>query len=612
MELHYFLYITLYLLFLIEIKAEEQILNGKIISSDNFNMVKYAFDCRFETQFKSGNQSNGWIGLDFRYEKYITKIEWGVNNVNDNDYLLGVFEAAHESNFEDAIPLYMITNKVEMNSVNTITISLQTQFLYFRYVGPSGSYCKINYLKIFGEADQPINTQYYRPSNLPLIVIHTESGLEPRKNEMENSGFYIINSINLEQKLISGYFQLKGTKSSNYNKNSYYLSFNEEQIIPGFTYPYRNWTLISNYVDKTLLRNLISFQVSRQMGMSYTPTCQPFDVMVNGEYKGTYNLCEKVEVASYKINIDEMTPNDNQEPEISGGYLLEINGFAYLGNSYFVSRKGIPVSIRYPEDITREQLNYITDKFYQLESEIYDNNLTRIDIYTFVRYFILEEIIGNDMAYWSVYLYKKRNDETFYFGPIYDNDMSLENDKRSFPVNCKNNFAYTYGLSAGNMDKLVNRLLKNEEVKKEIKRFFQEIINYNRININYLNYSVNMNNRIVNISRTLNFMKWNILGKKLSNNPKIYNSHEEEINAAIDCINNRIIWLKDILLGIKCEGCIPCDKMIDPKFNVSDDYELDIGLYNGDEGVNFQFLYYKCLSFNIFNVVSIVILILLL
>ena len=366
MELHYFLHITLYLLFLIEIKAEEQILNGKIISSDNFNMVKYAFDCRFETQFKSGNQSNGWIGLDFRYEKYITKIEWGVNNVNDNDYLLGVFEAAHESNFEDAIPLYMITNKVKLSSVNTITISLQTQFLYFRYVGPSGGYCKINYIKIFGDTNQPGNVDYYKPSNLPLVVIHTVSGLEPPENGMDNSAIYFVNNVNIEQKSISGYLQLKGTQSLNHNKNSYYLSFDELQYIPGFNSRAKNWALISNYVDKTLLRSYISFQISRMTGMDYTPQCQLVDVMVNGEYKGTYNLCEKVEIASNKINIDEMTPDDNQEPEISGGYLLEINGFAYLGYSYFVSRKGIPVSIRYPESITDEQRNYIIDKFYQL------------------------------------------------------------------------------------------------------------------------------------------------------------------------------------------------------------------------------------------------------
>ena len=607
MELYYFLYIILSLLFLIEIKAEEQILNGKIISSDNFNMVKYAFDCRFETQFQSGNESNGWIGLYFRNEKYVTKIEWGVNNVNDSDYLLGVFEASHESNFEDAIPLYMITNKVQLSSVNTITINIQTTFLYVRYVGPSGSFCKINYIKIFGDSTQPSNVQYYKPSNLPLIVIHTESGLEPPENEMENSAFYIMTNVNIEQKYINGYLQLKGPQSLNHNKNSYYFSFDEDQYISGFNYRAKNWALISNYVDKTLLRNLISFQVSRMIGMTYTPTCQPFDVMVNGEFKGSYNLCEKVEIESNKINIDKMTPNDNQEPEISGGYLLEINGFAYLGHSYFVSRKGIPVSIRYPEDITEEQRNYIIDKFYQLETEIYDNNLTRIDIYTFVRYFILEEIIGNDMAYWSVYIYKKRNDETFYFGPIYDNEMSLENDKRSFPVNCKTNFAYTYGLSAGNMDKLVNRLLKNEEVKKEMKRYFQEIVNYNRIN-SYLDYFINTEVRILDISRTLNFMRWNILGQKLNNNPKVYNSNDEEINAIMEFIEKRIIWLKDFILGIKCEGCITCEKTIDPSFNVSDDYVVNIDFM--EEERSFKSLYYKGLSFNLFNIISRVILIL--
>jgi hypothetical protein len=299
-----------------------------------------------------------------------------------------------------------------------------------------------------------------------------------------------------------------------------------------------------------------------------------------------------------------MTLNDNQEPEISGGYLLEIDGFAYLGSSYFISRKGIPVSIIYPEDITEEQKNYIVDKFNELEKEIYDNNLTRIDIKSFAKYFILEELIGNDMAFWRNYIYKNRNDESFYFGPIWDNELSLENDKKSFPTNCKTNYAFNYGISAGSMAKFVNKLLKNEEVREEIKQVLKNIIDSNILNINDLNNYIDETAVLLSNSRNLNFIKWKILDKQLNNNQKIYDSLEEEIDVIKNFIKQRIIWLQDFILDIKCEGCISCEKDVEPKQNEYNDLNFDIYDEWTDYEVSFQALYFKGLTINILNILS--------
>ena len=58
----------------------------------------------------------------------ITKIEWGANETDHNAYLLGVFEGANQKNLEDAIPIYMITTKGEINSMNTVNIGAQIKF----------------------------------------------------------------------------------------------------------------------------------------------------------------------------------------------------------------------------------------------------------------------------------------------------------------------------------------------------------------------------------------------------------------------------------------------------------------------------------------------------
>ena len=124
----------------------------------------------------------------------------------------------------------------------------------------------------------------------------------------------------------------------------------------------KKWTLIPNYSDKTLLRNLLAFEMSRQMGMTYTPYGTAVDVLLNGEYKGCYQLCDQVEINKNRVNITEMTPNDNQGSALTGGYLIEVDAYANQEISWFKSAKGNPVTIKSPDDdeITANQKQYIT------------------------------------------------------------------------------------------------------------------------------------------------------------------------------------------------------------------------------------------------------------
>ena len=594
MKLHFFLYLLLFLFFFIEIKSEEDLgvaikfSEVKLIASDNFQNMRYAFDNRTETQFKSSLESNGWVGMDFHEPKYISAIRWEVKDVSDRDYLLGVFECATQASFEDAIPLYMITDKTPL-----IKLQFPTAFQFIRYIGPSGSYCKVNDIIIY---EKKIDTLLnYKPSNLPLIVIHSLSGTEPTGEDKIDATFYIINDKYEKPNIINGKLQLKGIYDINLYKKSYYIYFDQSQKVLDFSHESDKWALVSNYNDKSLIRNLVSFEISKMIGMKYTVECHPVDVMVNGEYKGTYNLCEKIEISENKINL------------LHGGYLLEIDGYAFAFKNvpYFISKKGIPISFK-DENLSEEEKNYIKNNFYDFEIELYDNNLTRIDTNSFVKYFLLEEITGNDMAYWSTYIYLNKSDEKFYFGPIWDNDLSLDNDKRSYPANCKTHYVFNDGISAGTMDKIVNKILKNEKVEEEIKKVFQNLIDNNIINLNHLNTYIDNTIEKIRESRNLNFMRWNILKVKLNNSPKIYNSFEEEIDVIKDFIKNRMIWLKEFILGIKDEEEEEyniCEKDVDSPTSIPEEYDYSANKTKDDE-LSFQAMYYKGLKINLFNVLS--------
>ena len=568
----------------------EFLLKGTMLcSEENSNLIKYAFDGNINTQFMT-QEKNGWVGINILEQVIITKIEWAQKEEDHSNYLLGIFEASNTKTFEDAIPLYMIKTVGKIGEINTVNINFNKRFKFIRYVGPEGKHCIISVLNIYGYLGSESDSKYYQPTNIPLFIIHSNTGFEPEdKDDVLNCNFYVINNNKIEIKN-GGTLKLKGIESLKYDKKPYNVVFENEQQPLNFISKSKKWALLGNFGDKTLIRNLLSFEISRIFNNSFTVECSPVDLMINGHYKGLYHLCDKIEVSEYRVNIKKLSNND-----ISGGYMLEVDGFAYLGYLYFNSRKGIPVTIKYPDvdEISSEQKNYIRDKFNELEFEVYNNNLTNIDITSFAKFFLIEELIGNAEAYWSTFLCKEKKSDKFYFGPIWDSDMTFDNDNRVYPINCKKDYIFNHGLAAGTMDRFINHIIKNDIVINEIKQLWKEITE-SELNINDLINFIDEKVKLMNESINLNFMKWDILDKIVNFNPRIYHTYEEEVNYVKDFVKNRINWLSNYILGTKYEVKADCQIIEENVTKNGIIYEID----NSTETVGFD---YQLLSFSSFH-----------
>jgi hypothetical protein len=105
--------------------------------------------------------------------------------------------------------------------------------------------------------------------------------------------------------------------------------------------------------------------------MPYTPYSKAVDVLLNGEYKGCYQLCDQVEVNKKRVAIDELTPQDNSAPALTGGYLLEVDAYAYDEEVMFYSANNNPVAIKSPDgdSITWVQRKYIESAFNKMEQQ---------------------------------------------------------------------------------------------------------------------------------------------------------------------------------------------------------------------------------------------------
>jgi len=66
----------------------------------------------------------------------------------------------------------------------------------------------------------------------------------------------------------------------------------------------KEWCLLANYCDKSLLRNDVAMHLSRIIGFKWTPGLVPVEVYLNGDYQGVYSFCEHKKVSKERVNID--------------------------------------------------------------------------------------------------------------------------------------------------------------------------------------------------------------------------------------------------------------------------------------------------------------------
>lgn len=517
-------------------------------SSDRSNTVntrKNAFDGDLNTFFASYDRSYTWTGLDLGSAHVITRVGWSPRNdgVGEQRVVLGVFEGANREDFMDALPLYVIPENGKIGMMSYADVQCSRGFRYVRYIGPADARCNIAELEFYGHPGAGDDSHLYQVTNLPTVSIHTLNNEIP--NDKENqvvSQLTIISDDGTNLLSEPGATRERGNASRDFPKKPYRIKFDKKQNVLDAPAKAKKWTLINNYGDKTLMRNLLAFELSRRMGMSYTPYGTAVDVLLNGEYKGCYQLCDQVEIDKNRVAITEMTPEDNQGSALTGGYLIEVDAYANQEKSWFNSNKGNPVTIKSPDEdeITANQKQYIRNFFNQMEN----NWAAYLDLNSFLRHFLVGELSGNTDTYWSVFMYKQRDENLMHVGPVWDFDLAFHNDKRIYPVNTKSDYIYRSGGScAGNMRNFVdNIVVKDAAAKRKMLEIWDEARQSGLTEENLLAY-IDHWATVLQQSQHLNFLRWPILNQKVHQNVVAKGSFQAEVDVVKTFMKERIAWM---------------------------------------------------------------------
>ena len=570
-----FLYI-LFPLSIAAVSADDGLLSGTPIgsvsvnyatgdSSRTVNTPANAFDGDLSTIYASYERSYTWVGLDLGKQYVITAIGFASRAGWPQRLTLGIFEGGNNPDFSDAVPLYMIKEQPESNVLTKVAVNVSRGFRYVRYVGPNNVRCNIAEVQFYGHEGEGDDSQFYTPTNLPLLTIHTDSAKEITSKEIYRRAIISVidgggSSIYTDSLDIRG----RGNASWGFPKKPYKLKLDHKTHLLGMPAKAKKWTLINNYGDKTLIRNAIAFKISECMGMTYTPALRMTDVMLNGEYKGTYQACDQIEVHKKRVNITEMTPADTTAETLSGGYLVEIDAYAGQEPSkFYTSYYNLPVTIKSPDadDIAPKQSARISRDFSRMAGVVaasYYNSASYgfrryLDEDSFLRHFLVGEVSANTDTYWSVYMYRDRDSLRFHTGPVWDFDLGFENDSRTHPVGNISTYMCLSPQSscAGDMRTFVSRIISVD--RERLKQLWSEARNDHGLSYENLELFIDSLTSYIDESQKLNFMRWPILSTPVHQNFQALGSYDAEVQTVLDYLKWRIPWL-DNKVGLIAAG----------------------------------------------------------
>ena len=559
------------------LNAQDQLLSGTVIgtaesvdystgqASTTVNTAANAFDGNFSTFFASYERSKTWVGLDLGEPHVITRVGWSPRegSVGPKRVVLALFEGANDPNFLDGVPLYLIDQEGTVGKMSYADVNVSRGFRYVRYIGPADARCNIAEVAFYGHAGEGDDTHFYQVTNLPTVSFHTVDNVEPYDKENEiTSSFTIIYADGTMIQEESGTSRLRGNASMSHPKKPYRIKFTESHRIfknSDMRSPAKakKWTLINNYDDKTLMHNLVAFEIARRMGQKYVPWSKPVDVIVNGEYRGNYQLTDQLSIDRNRIDIMEMEPGDIEGEELTGGYLLELDGYASQEASWFTSAAGNPITIKSPDDndIVPEQAEYIRRQFNLMEAKILASNFddpvlgfrSRLDETSLLQYFLTEELAGNPDAFWSCYMTKERNEDFFRVGPVWDFDNAFDNDYRNYPTNDLGDFLSLARGGAGNSRALLKRMFSDQALRDSMAAMWNAAREHSGITAESLTAYIDSTAAEMMQSQRLNFMRWPILDQLIQVNPRAGGSYEVEVGWMKEYVENRISWLDSFI-----------------------------------------------------------------
>ena len=287
---------------------------------------------------------------------------------------------------------------------------------------------------------------------LPVLYIQTENNAPITSKEdyinatyyLDNKGLSDYQSIGSKAQPLNMEIRGRGNYTwRDFDKKPYRIKLADKQPLLGMTKS-KHFALLAHADDsKGFMRNAIGFQLSKLIGLTWTPTATPLEVVLNGDYIGLYFLTETIRVDKDRVNIVEQEDEATDPMAITGGWLVEIDN--YREDPQIIITEGdyynteTAFTYKTPEVLSSAQEQFLREEMERINTLVYgDKNSDELwkylDMEALARFYIVQELTDNyESFHGSCYLYREMGEgEKWYFGPVWDFGSAFNRDKSQY------------------------------------------------------------------------------------------------------------------------------------------------------------------------------------
>lgn len=471
------------------------------------------------------------------------------------------------------------------NDQNEAVINLydlkELQTLYIQVWGANGE--ETNFMQTVRDLGKIV----LQNSELPIVMIHTEGqniGYDTKINAsmvIKYNGEGAVTDINDGNDVYNGPvgIEIRGASSAGYPQSPYSFETRDEagqnKNVSILGMPEENdWTLISNFNDRSLVRNSLPLKLFEEMN-NYSVRSSLCEVLINGRYKGIYLLTEKIKRDQNRVNVSKLTTEDVSGDDLTGGYILQQNlraeNNSFQSNFSPLDFPGADVHFLYEypaaDIINPAQKTYIASYVDSLERALYSPQFADpkkgyrnfLDVKSFIDYLLINELARNADGFKKSIFYNKdkfSKGNKLKAGPVWDFDWAWKNLDICDLYNKSDGSGWAHHNNECPTDNYSSawylRMLQDSTFSQELKCAY---LAYRKtiLDTSHIFTYIDSVSHVVRNANMRHFDRWRVLGKS-GPAPEIgtvANTYTAELDTLKSWIRTRLIWMDKNMPG-KC------------------------------------------------------------
>jgi hypothetical protein len=427
--------------------------------------------------------------------------------------------------------------------------------------------------------------QPFQSSNLPIIILDTRGAFirdEPKipvDMKIIDNGPGVRNNVT-DIPVFTGTIgiEIRGSSSQMFPKKQYGFELvdnaNVEYDTSLLGLPAENdWVLSAPYNDKSLMRDVLAYDLARKQGR-YAPRTKYCELVINGAYEGLYVLVEKIKRDNDRVDIAKLGPDDNSGDAVTGGYIIKIDkqtgdtDTGWFSEYLPTSRNGTArtnflFDYPNPENITSAQRSYIIQHTRDFETTLIGSDFADpvdgyakfIDVDSFVDFLIMNEVTKNVDGYrLSAYLHKQKNSDggKLVMGPVWDFNLGFGNADYC-TSGTTDGLVLEFNEICGRDFWLIpfwwKRFLKDATFARKLQARWNQLRTASLATDQMHDY-IDSVSQVLGESQVRNFSRWPVLGKYVWPNFFVGTTYQQEVDWLKSWVTNRMAWLDVYMEGI--------------------------------------------------------------